>query len=712
MSLKSGYCFLVHVALLWATAANSYGQNDSIRQLLKTHTKQDTAYINLLTEYAFSFDDRNYDSTLYHANVALSLSQKLNYSKGKAAAFWLKGLSYYYLDKIDSAKINLEQALPLARESKAAREEGRIYNTLANVARYRGNQSEALNFYFKSLRIKQQIGDQLGAAITLNNIANVYSEEKDWKRALPYYQQSLAIRKKLNREKSAIMLLSTLGENHLQLGRLDSARYYLFRSLGFARQTDDPWGYVHAYYGLINYYQATQKIDSALLFTNLGILEAKKANSLDREVLYQIKKGELLNLARQFSKALALTDSAKYLAAQLKRQDYLVRTEKNRSEALAGLNRFEEAYSSYRQFKVLSDCTQTKAYKESLRARELEYDLAKQKLQAEADRLTFQQQERERMVTLFIVAAVAFTVSILAILFYRNMKFRSRVNQQLEQKQILIETQNKEIQTQNEELQLQQEEITSINEKLEQDVFKRTQELHETIRLLTEQNAGLEQFSYIISHNLRAPLARITGINGLMKLAQQKPDELKQLMALMEQTTVQFEEVIRDLSHIISLKKGIDFSREKITIRPFLDALLKLLEPEIIQTKATVTVQVDPTAEVYLIRSFLHSIFLNLIQNAIKYRSQQRILHLSISAYEDQGGMHLSVSDNGMGILLNDNNSKRMFSLYTRFHPSIEGRGFGLYLVKTQVELMGGTITVTSKPNEGSTFTVSFPHKR
>ncbi|MFM8913814.1 MAG: ATP-binding protein [Flammeovirgaceae bacterium] len=68
-----------------------------------------------------------------------------------------------------------------------------------------------------------------------------------------------------------------------------------------------------------------------------------------------------------------------------------------------------------------------------------------------------------------------------------------------------------------------------------------------------------------------------------------------------------------------------------------------------------------------------------------------------------------SVSDNGRGIDLSRGNDKKVFGLYQRFHPAIEGKGFGLYLVKTQLEAMGGSISIQSEPGKGTHFHFIIP---
>ena len=106
-------------------------------------------------------------------------------------------------------------------------------------------------------------------------------------------------------------------------------------------------------------------------------------------------------------------------------------------------------------------------------------------------------------------------------------------------------------------------------------------------------------------------------------------------------------------------------------------------------------------------KSYLESIFLNLMTNSIKYRSTTTQLKITISSKIENDELIISFKDNGIGIDLEKNKDK-IFGLYQRFHNHPDSKGLGLYLVKSQVESMGGTITVDSKVGKGTTFTLNF----
>jgi signal transduction histidine kinase len=101
----------------------------------------------------------------------------------------------------------------------------------------------------------------------------------------------------------------------------------------------------------------------------------------------------------------------------------------------------------------------------------------------------------------------------------------------------------------------------------------------------------------------------------------------------------------------------------------------------------------------------------NLISNAIKYRDPDRSPVIDIKTEKLADEIRLTVSDNGLGIDTSVHRDK-LFTLYSRFHTHLEGKGLGLYLVKTQITAMGGRIEIESEVNKGSTFRVYFRLKR
>ena len=120
-----------------------------------------------------------------------------------------------------------------------------------------------------------------------------------------------------------------------------------------------------------------------------------------------------------------------------------------------------------------------------------------------------------------------------------------------------------------------------------------------------------------------------------------------------------------------------------------------------------IKIDLDEVPVLEVNKSYLESIFLNLLTNALKYRDTTRQLKLNVTTKVADKKLIITFKDNGIGIDLEKNKNK-IFGLYQCFHNHPDSKGFGLYLVKSQVESMGGSISVQSNVGVGTTFTIIF----
>jgi len=223
---------------------------------------------------------------------------------------------------------------------------------------------------------------------------------------------------------------------------------------------------------------------------------------------------------------------------------------------------------------------------------------------------------------------------------------------------------------------------------------------------LVEANKGLEQFSFIVSHNLRSPVANIIGLADLIGNKEYpedvKNDFLKELLDNVQRLDI----VISDLNTILQVKVEMDAKKEPVILNNLVNAIKISIQNLIEKEEVQITTSFDVPA-IHTVQSYLHSIFYNLIANSIKYRKPGVTPQIEIKSETKQGAVVITFEDNGLGIDL-VKKGEQVFGLYRRFHNHIEGKGMGLFLVKTQVELLGGRISIESEVNAGTKFTISF----
>ena len=324
----------------------------------------------------------------------------------------------------------------------------------------------------------------------------------------------------------------------------------------------------------------------------------------------------------------------------------------------------------------------------------------------------------------YVVCIIFFLITF-GILLLRTILEKSEV-ELIQQNANLVEKQN-EIEAQTEELMQQQEEMVASSEKLEEAnrtilqqqeelerynsmleglVEEKSAQLIHTNEELVKYNNELIQFSYTVSHNLRGPVARMLGLTRLMKRTDDEIEK-QRLEDMVLKSSEELDEILKDLSLIIDIRNDIYRIREKVFLRDEWNKAINLLGNNL---TSVYKLQVDFDAAPYVfgIRPMIQSIFYNLLSNAIKYQSPERKLEICVSAVKvDDQRTIITVADNGMGIDMKSQKNN-IFKLYKRFHPHVPGKGLGLYLVKTQVETLGGTIEVESEPDRGTSFHLHF----
>lgn len=239
-----------------------------------------------------------------------------------------------------------------------------------------------------------------------------------------------------------------------------------------------------------------------------------------------------------------------------------------------------------------------------------------------------------------------------------------------------------------------------------EDIKRKEAEILRISEELMQSNNELKKFAYIVSHNLRGPVVNITSLFDLIN--HDKIDgENKIYIDKLGASVHKLESTLNDLIDIVSHQ---NISKGEITVINFqhvLDETIASIESQIRGVDADISVNFEVRTLLYS-KQYFESILLNLFTNAIKYRSPERKLKIEVSTEETTDYVLLKVKDNGIGIDLKKNGHK-IFGLYQRFNPQIEGKGIGLFIIKSHIESLKGKIEVESELNQGTTFSIYFP---
>ena len=240
----------------------------------------------------------------------------------------------------------------------------------------------------------------------------------------------------------------------------------------------------------------------------------------------------------------------------------------------------------------------------------------------------------------------------------------------------------------------------------EEELLRSKQNLEALALNLQEQNRQLDEFAHIISHNLRSPIGNIKGLISL--LDDNSPiSDYREIFGKLKNVSTNLSDTMNDLMEMIKVKKEVNVDRALLRFKDMFDKVVQTLEGDLIHCEAHVTFDFMRAPAIEYSRPYLESIFQNLISNAIKYRSPHRTLHIHAETSMKGETIILRVTDNGQGIDLAKHGHK-LFGLHKTFHHHKDARGVGLFLVKTQVEALGGNIHAESEPGIGTTFVVAF----
>jgi PAS domain S-box-containing protein len=235
-------------------------------------------------------------------------------------------------------------------------------------------------------------------------------------------------------------------------------------------------------------------------------------------------------------------------------------------------------------------------------------------------------------------------------------------------------------------------------------LIKARKEAKLLLDVMTEQNERLLNFSHIVSHNLRSHTSNLSMLIDLME-KEPMQDTQESYFPMFKKATENLAETIRHLNEVANMNRQSNEQMKRLNLREYIQKNISSLEASFLEAGAEVAIEASAEATVYAIPAYLDSILLNLMTNAIKYRSPERQLKLAIRVYEEGDKVVICFEDNGLGIDLKRHRHK-VFGMYKVFHTHKDARGVGLFITKSQIEAMNGKIEIESEPNVGTKFNI------
>ena len=263
--------------------------------------------------------------------------------------------------------------------------------------------------------------------------------------------------------------------------------------------------------------------------------------------------------------------------------------------------------------------------------------------------------------------------------------------------------------------------IKSFNEKLEDNVQKRTKELNEEIvmrkateekmklsnRQLRKANAELDNFVYSVSHDLRAPIASVLGLINL-SIKENNIAQIHKYMELIAKSAKQQDSFIKDILDL-SRNARLEIAHESIEFNEMISEVFEQFQYYNTEKSVVKEINIQQNNLFHSDKKRLKVILNNLISNAIRYSNGNKPV-IKINIDVDDVTAHIRIEDNGKGIA--KEHQKNVFKMFYRATDDNAGSGLGLYIVKETVEKLRGAVTIESEENSGTIVCLEIPNYR
>ena len=228
--------------------------------------------------------------------------------------------------------------------------------------------------------------------------------------------------------------------------------------------------------------------------------------------------------------------------------------------------------------------------------------------------------------------------------------------------------------------------------------------LQSSFNLANDRNKQLQNFAYIVSHNLRTHTGNLQSMVEMYNMASAAIDRTE-IFGYIQSVSDSLNETVRHLEEVVKVQAAINGDKKIIKFDTLFKNVLRALSSNIEEVNAKIEYDFSRCTAVNYISAYLDSILQNLLTNSLKYRHPDRQPVIKCHTYIKNKHIYLIFEDNGLGIDMarygND-----VFGMYKTFHHNADSHGIGLFITRNQVESLGGSIKVHSVVNEGTKFTI------
>jgi signal transduction histidine kinase len=599
---------------------------------------------------------------------------------------------FYWYRQPDSAEYYTHRASNLAQKISYRRGEALAYNSMAAIRLLNGEDPGALEYFFKSLAIRQQLNDWKGIASCLNNIGFAYLQQDNISLALEYLHQALAINRKYGYLEGLGYTKNNLGEVKLKSHDYDSAAWYLYGALAMWRQVTNNQGKIITENNIGFIHLENNRIDSARFYFEKAIgaadeLQDKRARSRSLIGLASIAQHQ-----KQLTEAIRLAEEAYQTAHQIHEVRYIIQA----ADLLAtAYEQVGDYVNTIKYLKIAAAANDTLLRMEkNNKALALSYEYEKKAAEKELEKELANAKAQRYAIMLLVVGLIG--LSLIAVIFWQRSQTANRHNEVLQQSHQQISELN---------AQLQQTLATAEEQK---------NAIEEQTRRLKAIDQTKNKLFAIIGHDLQTPINSLYSILLMLDNKEIKPAEMKVLLKHLKNNIKGLSETMENLlawAKVQMYGQHVQLSNECVNVYETIQLQLQLFAELLKRKKIRVVNRIPETFSVRIEREHLRIVLRNLISNAIKFTHPFGEIVFYVKQEDNHNAATIFVQDNGIGIAVEK--QATVFSdiarLSRRGTAGESGSGLGLAFCKELIEKSGGSIGFNSVQGEGSTFYVTLP---
>lgn len=680
--------------LMWTDIDSAGKMLESATVLAAKEGNKESRARVLILKGTFYWFSNEYDSALFYYRKGLNYSKQNNIAKQYKSVVANLGALYNVMSIPDSSVHYLNIALELARKSNDTVTLAKAYFDLGSIYNVMQYSNLALENLLKARDYFLEIHDTVTLSFVYTSLGITYGGigdfEKSRQASLTALQYDLATNR-ISREGD---IFNNLGVSYWQNKRdMDSAIYYLRKSIE-KPSTENKENRMFSFY------------------LNVGGVETDKRNFREALNWFHKAQGVKLPYEDQYRQSALLvnlgavwlfngySDSAVYyshkgldMALKINAYEYVKNAYKNLYLIDSAHNDFHSAIKHYQLYYNYKDTIASVQVRNKIAELQIIYQ-TRQKDKENALLITqnlLNQKviEKQRNIVFTILGAFII-ILIFVVLLLRNQKKLNSALIQLRQKNEEIEKKQEEIELKNQHLELQKKELTELN--------------------LTK-----DKFFSIIAHDLKSPFNALLGFLDILENEFDEMDDAEKfeiIKTLHESSENTYSLLINLLDWSRSQRGMVRNYPENLGLREISDSAIGFLTQRAQKKEHHIENLISPEHYVYADQNLTQTVFINLLNNAIKFTPRKG--HITLTSEENNGFLKISVRDNGIGIP--DDMIPNLFSIESDFNrPGTEneiGTGLGLKMFKEFVGIMGGTISVESEENSGTVFTFTLPASR